>query len=70
MQRDSTCDYQEEVEAHLSRIGISVRGWAIKHGFSPSLVRDVIKGKRSCRFGKSHKIAVLLGIKEGEIPND
>lgn len=51
----------------LNRLGMSVRGWAISNGFSPQLVRDVIKGKRSCRFGKSHQIAVKLGIKNGVI---
>lgn len=51
----------------LNRLGLSVRGWALNNGFSPQLVRDVIKGKRSCRFGKSHKVAVKLGIKNGEI---
>lgn len=70
MPRDSTCELRQEVESRLSRAGISVRRWALKHGFSPSLVRDVIEGKRTCRFGKSHKIAVLLGIKDGEIIDD
>lgn len=51
----------------LNRLGLSVRGWALKNGFSPQLVRDVINGKRSCRFGKSHNAAVKLGIKDGEI---
>lgn len=65
-----TDERREQAEENLSRMGLSVRGWALRNGFSPQLVRDVITGKRSCRFGKSHNVAVLLGIKDGEIVNE
>jgi len=36
------------------------------HGYSPDLVSVVMTG-RKCVRGKSHEIAVLLGLKDGEI---
>lgn len=57
----------QEVKKDFETKGISVRSWAIKNDFKPSLVNSVLSGRVSCRFGKSHRIAVLLGIKEGEI---
>ncbi|KTT72636.1 hypothetical protein [Sphingomonas endophytica] len=43
--------------------GVNISEWARVHGFTVSLVHNVLSGGRSCRFGKSHKIAVALGIK-------
>lgn len=60
----------QEVKVNLDKNGMSIRSWAIKNGFTPSLVSGVLSGRIGCRFGKSHKIAVLLGIKEGEIVGD
>lgn len=60
----------QEVKENLNRNGMSVRSWALKNNFTPSLVNNVLKGKVSCRIGLSHKIAVLLGIKDGEIVED
>lgn len=51
----------------LSRQGLSIRGWAIRNGCSVTLVRQVLDGECPARINKGHKIAVLLGIKEGEI---
>jgi gp16 family phage-associated protein len=67
MNTNSTEERRKHVEQKLSYMGLSLRGWAIHHGFNPSLVRSVVEGSVSCRFGISHKIAVLLGLKEGEI---
>ena len=60
----------QEVKKNLEKSGMSIRSWAIKNGFTPSLVSGVLSGRIGCRFGKSHKIAVLLGIKNGEIVGD
>lgn len=60
----------QEVKKKLEKNGMSIRSWAMKNGFTPSLVNGVLSGRVGCRFGKSHKIAVLLGIKEGEIVGD
>lgn len=51
----------------LHRSGQSVKQWALAHGFSVSLTYAVLAGKRKCLRGQSHKIAVELGIKDGEI---
>lgn len=58
---------REEVLADFYRKGISIRGWALKHGLSHASVRGVLSGRLSGRIGESHKAAVLLGIKDGEI---
>lgn len=51
----------------LNRQGLTVSAWSLKNGFSRNLVIDVIRGRIKGRINKGHKIAVLLGIKEGEI---
>jgi gp16 family phage-associated protein len=60
---------REQVKAEFARKGISVRGWAIANGFTPSLVHEILdeKKERKCLRGQSHKIAVRLGLKKGEI---
>lgn len=45
-------------------------GWAKRHGFSISTVARVVRGETRNHFGPSHKIAVLLGIKDGIILDD
>lgn len=57
----------EEALAEFRRTGRSVRSWAKEHDFCEQLVHAVLKGKRPCHRGKSHKVAVLLGIKDGVI---
>lgn len=61
----------EQVKAEFLRKGISVRGWAMANGFNPSLVHEILSGRnnRPCTRGQSHKIAVRLGLKKGEIVN-
>ena len=58
---------REEVLADFANKGISIRSWALKNGVSPSVVHAVLKGKLVGRIGESHKAAVKLGIKNGEI---
>lgn len=48
--------------AALQSEGIS--DWARRHGFRPKSVHDVLSGTRPCIRGKSHHIAVALGLKE------
>lgn len=61
----------EQVRAEFLRKGVSIRGWAIANGFTPTLVYEILSGnsKRPCTRGQSHKIAVRLGLKKGEIIN-
>jgi len=57
----------QEAKDMLARKGVSIRSWALEHGFSPTLVQMVLTGQRKTRIGKSHNVAVMLGIKDGEI---
>lgn len=58
----------EQVQSCFRQSGISVVEWAARNGFSPALVYAVIKGKRKCLRGESHRIAVALGMKH-ELPS-
>jgi gp16 family phage-associated protein len=57
---------QQEVLDGLARKGLSIRKWSILNGFHPATVSKVIRGCRGTRIGKGHRIAVMLGLKEGE----
>lgn len=57
----------KQARAEFNRKGLSVAEWARTHGFGRSLVYEVLSGRKKCYRGSSHKIAVLLGIKDGEI---
>lgn len=56
-----------QVESEFLRAGKSISEWAREHGFKPNLVFEVLAGRAKARRGKSHRIAVLLGLKDGEI---
>lgn len=58
---------REEVLQDFARKGISIRSWAIANGLQPAIVHGVLKGRYTGRIGESHKAAVKLGLKEGEI---
>jgi gp16 family phage-associated protein len=47
--------------------GISIAEWARENRFSCGLVYQVLEGKRRCLRGQSHKIAVALGLKAGQL---
>lgn len=57
----------EQVRADFRRRGVSFAEWARQQGFSRQLVSAVVSGSRKCHRGASHRIAVLLGLKDGEI---
>lgn len=57
----------EEVKADFARKGISLSAWARQNGIHPKQVHDVLSGRTRGKYGDAHKIAVLLGIKDGEI---
>lgn len=56
-----------EAKAEFRRAGKSTAAWAREHEFCATLVRLLLSGKRPGHRGQSHKIAVLLGIKDGVI---
>lgn len=57
----------EEARAWLDYQGITVAQWAREHGVHDSLVREVLAGRKKCLRGMSHNIAVLLGMKRGQL---
>lgn len=57
----------DEARAWLSYQGISVAQWARENQVGHSLVREILAGRKKCLRGTSHNIAVLLGMKAGEI---
>ncbi len=56
-----------QVREDFLRKGEPISAWAIGHGFSPAHVGNVLSGRNKGVRGKSHKIAVLLGMKDGVI---
>ena len=57
----------DEVKAEMVRRGMTAAAWAKKHCVSPETVRGVLLGRIKGRSGEAHNVAVLLGLKEGEI---
>lgn len=57
----------KQAKATLSRRGISARAWARQHQVSLAVTYRVLDGRCKGLRGEGHKVAVLLGIKDGEI---
>jgi gp16 family phage-associated protein len=53
----------DRVRKQFNAEGVTVRQWAIREGFSPGQVYQVMAGRVSCLRGKSHLIAQRLGLK-------
>jgi gp16 family phage-associated protein len=53
--------------AELTSKGLSMNRWARMNGLNPATVRAVLTQGRPYRIGESHKAAVKLGMKIGEI---
>ena len=60
----------EEVRTELSRRGITVADWAKTHRVNPETVRGILLGRIRGRNGEAHRVAVLLGVKDGEIAEE
>lgn len=58
----------EQARAQLDRAGISIAEFCRTHSLNKNLVSDLLNGRKKGRRGESHRAAVLLGIKQGEIP--
>jgi gp16 family phage-associated protein len=69
LRRDEPPRTPADARAWFSAHGISISAWAIGAGVSPSLVYDILAGRHAnkCFRGKSHRVAVLLGLKRGRI---
>lgn len=57
----------EQAKAEIEKSGLTIAKWAVKNGLAPSAVYSVLRGRLAGNYGDSHKAAVLLGMKEGEI---
>ena len=57
----------EEIRREFAIRGIAVSSWAREMGFSPGLVHQVLAGRLRCVRGQAHQVAVLLGLKAGEL---
>ncbi|MBD9483882.1 DNA-binding protein [Pseudomonas sp. PDM14] len=51
----------------LSALGLSAKEWAEQNELTPSTVYAVLNRQKKCLRGESHRAAVLLGIKPGEV---
>lgn len=58
---------RQEARESLIYRGTTIKDWAAKHGVKECVVRSVLKNNYPCRTGESHKVAVLLRIKDGII---
>lgn len=57
----------QQAREKIESKGISIAEWARIEGFNLNTVYTVLSGRRRCRFGVSHKVAVKLGLKNGVI---
>lgn len=58
-----------QARAEFERRGLSIAAWAGQNGVHANLVYEILAGnpRRRCLRGQSHRVAVLLGLKLGEI---
>ncbi|MER8347287.1 DNA-binding protein [Acinetobacter baumannii] len=60
----------QEVRSELQKRGLSIADWARQNGFTPELVHQDLNSNKIPVRGKSHQIAVKLGLKDGIIEPD
>ena len=53
----------EQVKALFRQRGITFTRWAEENGYNRNEVYRVLNGQTKARYGKSHEIAVQLGLK-------
>lgn len=54
---------REEIRSEFERQGLTVKCWALHHGFEPSEVYAMLAGRTRGRRGRAHDLAVALGLK-------
>lgn len=57
----------QDVKNEWRYSGRTLTDWADQHGFHKATVSQVLNGKNTASRGVGHRIAVLLGIKDGSI---
>lgn len=60
----NNCLTSNEIRTALRAQGITVAGWAKARGFSTDDVYAVLNGRTKGNWGRSHEIAVALGLKK------
>lgn len=60
----------QEVRTEFLHKGLTITKWATDHGFDAATVSQVLSGRNLATRGVGHKIAVMLGIKNGEIVDE
>lgn len=60
-------DRVQAVRDRFTREGKTLAAWAAEHGEDADAVQKVLSGRRACTTGAHHRIAVKLGIKDGEL---
>lgn len=53
----------EQVKQEFRTSGTTIADWAKKHGYTPQEVYKVINQQHKGNYGRSHQIAVKLGLK-------
>lgn len=61
---------QQAKAEFFRRRGLTVTAWARSIGVHPRTVYEVLAGRKKGHRGDAHKVAVLLGIKDGIILDD
>lgn len=64
---NGTTERRKIAKKIISKQGLTIKEWSKSNGVSSNLVHAVISGRISGNVNKGHKVAVLLGLKEGEI---
>lgn len=64
----ATMKTPDQVRADFRRRGETIAAWARKNQLSAEIVRAVLCGNAKGNYGAAHRAAVLLGLKDGELP--
>ena len=56
-----------QVKADFARKGMPIARWAAANAVSRFVVYQVLSGKNKGHYGEAHRVAVMLGLKDGEI---
>ena len=57
----------EQIIAEFACRGQSIRSWSLANDLNPAIVWGLLHRRYTGRIGQSHKAAVKLGLKHGEI---
>ncbi len=57
----------QQVRQEMRAQGLTIAAWAAQNGFKPYPVRMVLCGRAKGHYGTAHRIAVMLGMKDGTI---